>query len=100
MKQALYLLASTKIKVLNRTPQTCGGMGKGWALCWAVKGEDDAPDFDTIDEDDLPGELDAWGLSVVTVAYEGERAYAVDNRAATIAEVTAAMEDREGWRRE
>lgn len=99
MKQALYLLASTKIHALNRSPEECGGIGGTWSHCWAFKGDSDAPDFELIDEDDLPSELDSWGLVVVVVEYDGTRAYAIGNRPATVQEVADAMVDAGGWLR-
>lgn len=99
MKSADYLVASVQISCLNRTPAACGGVGEGWSLAWAVRGEEDAPDWSEIDEGDLPGEFDAWGLVVVTILYDDERAYAVGNRGASGEEVMAAMVDANGWRR-
>ena len=99
MKSADYLVASVKISVSNRTPSECGGVSDGWSLAWAVRGEDDAPDWSEIDEDDLPGEFDTWGLVVVTILYDDERAYAVGHRGASVEEVTEAMTDANGWRR-
>lgn len=99
MKQARYLLASLRIQQFNRTPRECGGIGEGWSLAWAVRGDDDAPAFDEIEEGDLPDALDTWGLVVVTIEYDDDRAFAVDNEPAAMEDVADAMADRNGWRR-